>query len=44
VAFGIFDAQSKGNLLYWDTLPTPKTVERDDYGQFAAGAFAVKED
>ena len=23
VAFGVFDAQSNGNLLYWNTLPTP---------------------
>jgi len=44
VAFGIFDAQTNGNLLYWDMLPTPKTVEQDDYGQFATGTLVVKED
>jgi hypothetical protein len=44
VAFGIFDAQTNGTLLYWDVLPTPKTVEQDDYGQFAPGALVVKED
>jgi hypothetical protein len=44
VAFGVFDAQANGNLLYWDTLPTPKTVEQDDYGQFAVGTLVVKED
>ena len=44
VAFGVFDAQANGNLLYWDTLPTPKTIEQDDYGQFAVGTLVVKED
>jgi hypothetical protein len=44
VAFGVFDAQTNGNLLYWDTLPTPKTVQQDDYGQFAVGTLVVKED
>ena len=44
VAFGIFDAQTSGTLLYWDVLPTPKTVEQDDYGQFAPGSLVVKED
>ncbi len=44
VAFGIFDAQTNGTLLYWDLLPIPKTVELDDYGQFAPGALVVKED
>lgn len=44
VAFGIFDAQTNGNLLYWDTLPNAKTVEQDDYGQFAVGTLVVKED
>lgn len=44
VAFGIFDAQTNGALLYWDMLPIPKTVEQDDYAQFASGALVVKED
>ena len=44
VAFGVFDALANGNLLYWDALPTPKTVEQDDYGQFAVGTLVVKED
>jgi hypothetical protein len=43
VAFGVF-ASLAGALLYWDTLPTPKTVEQDDYGQFAPGTLVVKED
>jgi hypothetical protein len=44
VAFGIFDAPSGGNLLYWDALTTPKTVQQDDSGQFAPGSLTVKED
>jgi hypothetical protein len=43
VAFGVF-ASLAGALLYWDTLPTPKTVQQDDYGQFAVGTLVVKED
>jgi hypothetical protein len=44
VAFGIFDAQTNGSLLYWDTLPMLKTIGQDDYGQFAPGTLVVKED
>ena len=44
VAFGIFDAQTNGNLLYWNTLAAPKTVQQGDFGQFAAGALVVEED
>lgn len=44
VAFGVFDAQTNGALLYWDVLTTPKTVETDDYAQFAPGMLVVKED
>lgn len=44
VAFGIFDASSGGTLLYWDMLNTPKTIQQDDYGQFAPGTLVVKED
>ena len=44
VAFGVFDAQTNGNLLYWDALTTAKTVLNGDYGQFAAGTLVVKED
>ena len=43
VAFGVF-ASVAGALLYWDTLPTPKTVQQDDYGQFGVGTLLVKED
>ena len=44
VAFGIFDAQANGNLLYWSTLTTPKTVQMGDFGQFAAGSLVIEED
>jgi hypothetical protein len=44
VAFGIFDAQANGNLLYWSTLTTPKTVQMGDFGQFAPGSLVVEED
>ena len=44
VAFGIFDAQTSGNLLYWNTLTTPKVVQMGDFGQFAPGSLAVEED
>ncbi len=44
VAFGIFDAQTNGNLLYWNTLATPKVVQQGDFGQFAPGSLVVEED
>jgi hypothetical protein len=44
VAFGVFDAQTNGNLLYWDALTAAKTVLNGDFGQFAAGTLVVKED
>jgi len=44
IAFGIFDAQTNGNLLYWNTLTTPKTVQQGDFGQFAPGSLVVEED
>ena len=44
VAFGIFDAQTNGNLLYWNTLATPKIVQQGDFGQFAPGSLVVEED
>ena len=44
VAFGVFDAPSNGNLLYWNTLATPKTIQQGDFGQFAPGSLVVEED
>ncbi len=40
--FGIFDAVSGGNLLFWGALTTPKTVNNGDPApSFAAGAIVV---
>jgi len=44
VAFGIFDALTNGNLLYWNALTTPKVVQQGDFGQFAPGSLTVEED
>ena len=44
VAFGIFDAPTGGNLLYWNTLTAPKTIQLGDFGQFALGSLVVEED
>ena len=44
VGFGIYDALTLGNLLYWDSLTTPKTVAVGDSAQFAVAALVVKED
>jgi hypothetical protein len=42
-AFGIFDASSGGNLLYWGTLNTPRAVASGDTPSFAIGALVVTE-
>ena len=44
VGFGIYDALTLGNLLYWDSLTTLKTVAVGDKAEFAVGALVVKED
>ena len=44
VAFGIFDALTGGNLLYWATLTTNKTVDNGDTAQFAVNDLDVTED
>jgi hypothetical protein len=43
VAFGIFDAASAGNLLYWGTLTTSRAVALGDTPSFAIGALTVTE-
>jgi hypothetical protein len=43
-SFGIFDALTSGNLLYWDTLTTPRTVLVGDTATFAIGVLMAKED
>lgn len=45
VAFGVFDAASAGNLLFYANLTTPKTVNNGDAApSFAAGALTVQID
>lgn len=42
--FGIFDASTSGNLLYWGDLTASKTVDPLDTVSFAIGALVVNED
>ncbi len=44
VAFGIFDADSAGNLLYWGDLTANKTINTGDTAKFAAGDIDITED
>ena len=44
VAFGIFDASSGGNLLYWADLTASKTVDSGDTAEFPVGNLDVTED
>lgn len=44
VAFGLFDASSGGNLLYWNNLTNSKTVNNGDGCNFPASALSVTED
>jgi hypothetical protein len=44
-AFGIFDASTAGNLLYWGALTTPRTINNGDpTPTFAIGALVITED
>lgn len=42
--FGIFDAATAGNLLYWADLAASKAVGSGDSASFAAGALDVTQD
>lgn len=44
VAFGIFDALSSGNLLYWGTISPSKTVASGDTLSIATNQLQVSED
>lgn len=39
--FGIFDAVSAGNLLFWGDLTISKTIDSGDTATFAASAITV---
>jgi len=43
VAFGIFDAVSGGNLLYWGDLTVSKAVNNGDTAEFPVGDIDVTE-
>jgi len=42
--FGIFDAVTAGNLLYWNALTSSQTISSGNTVSFAAGALTVTED
>lgn len=42
--FGIFDASTSGNLLYWGALTASKTVDSGDTVTFAIDALSITED
>lgn len=42
--FGIFDAVSAGNLLYWAAVTVTKTVLNGDTAKVLSGALTVTED
>jgi hypothetical protein len=44
VAFGLYDAVTSGNLLYWGDISPNKTVDSGDTARFAAGDLTVTED
>jgi hypothetical protein len=43
VAVGIFDALTNGNLLYFATLTTPRTVASSDTVSFPIGSLVISE-
>lgn len=44
VAFGIFDALTVGNLLFWADLATSKAINTGDTAKFAVGDIDITED
>ena len=44
VAFGIHDANTAGNLLFWADLTTSKTINTGDTAKFAVGDIDITED
>lgn len=44
VAFGIYDAATAGNLLFWGDLTVARSVLTGDTPRFAAGSLIITED
>jgi len=44
VAFGILDAVTAGNFLYWADLTANKTIDSGDTAKFAVGDLDITED
>lgn len=42
--FGIYDAATAGNLLYWADLTASKAIANGDTASFAAGALDITQD
>jgi len=42
--FGIWDASTSGNLLYYGALTTAKTIAAGDTLRFTAGSISISED
>jgi len=43
-SFGLFDTQTNGNLMFWNTLTTAKAVGSGDSVQFSSGQLTFTED
>jgi len=44
VAAAVFDSETSGNMLSWDTLSEPRTVTDGESFVFATGQFIITED
>lgn len=44
VAFGVYDALTSGNLLYWADLGANKTISNGDTASFGIGTLTITED
>lgn len=44
VAFGIYDAATAGNLLFWNVLTASKVINTNDIAQFPATSLVFVED
>lgn len=44
VAFGIYDALTAGNLLFWNVVTANKVISTNDIAQFPIGSLVFTED